>query len=118
MITEASARQLIMLQTDILSGCDVVKYVIPALVHFIALADEKLKERVLRLMCTLSIINEGIPREVYANLTTGFVQAYGVKEILRLTLLEKAKLLHPKKGDWSSVLLCIKEGSRHVRLCS
>jgi len=109
LLTLPNTRQLIVLQTDILSGCDIPKYVIPPLEYFIAQGDERLKERVLRLMCILSIINEGLPKDVYMNLTKGFVQAYGVREMLRLTLLEKAKLLYPRKGGWTSVSLDIKE---------
>jgi len=66
--------------------------------------DEKIKTKLLRILCILSITNCGIPKEKYIDLTKAFIQAYGPMEIIRLSLLEKFGFLKQKKSDsWDLV---------------
>lgn len=54
--------------------------------------------RLLRLMCLVSLTNNGVPKDACALLRKEFVDAFGVSELLRLLNLERAGLLKKKES--------------------
>ncbi len=90
-------KQMVALEPKIILADSFPKEVVAALELEIAKCEEK--TRLLRLLCLLSLTNNGIPKDSYALLTKEFVDAFGVSELMRILNLERVGLLKRKETD-------------------
>ena len=63
------------------------------------------KTRLLRVLCLLSLVMNGLPKDLYNTLTKIFVEAFGISEVLRIMNLEKAGILRKDRtgSSWKSI---------------
>ena len=62
------------------------------------------RKYLLKNLCLLSLINNGIPKDIYNLLTREFVDAFGISEMLRLLNLERTGILRRDKtiASWKA----------------
>ena len=73
------------------------------------------KERLLRLMCLLSLTENGIDEKKYYSLTNSFIYAFGLEETLRIMNLKKVGLLKIKPKSISSFLGISKDHWKDIK---
>ncbi|MDR3549589.1 MAG: hypothetical protein P4M11_15195 [Candidatus Pacebacteria bacterium] len=95
-VAKRRTKQIYALQTGMVSDGGVAKYVIDPLELMICKGQKV--DKVLRMMCLLSVINKGIKEDLYTKLTKTFVSSFGVHELLRLMQLERVGLFTTKSG--------------------
>ncbi len=55
------------------------------------------KTRLLRILCLLSVVHNGLPKDWYNTMFKEFVDAFGPEELLRLMNLERAGIFHRER---------------------
>ena len=104
LVDKHSFKQLAEMEPKIIMSDEFPKDVPGFLEMEIAKCEEK--TRLLRLMCLLSLVGNGLPKDVYTTLTKEFVDAFGITEMLRLLNLERAGILRKEKSGgipWKNV---------------
>lgn len=102
-MSKQSFKHLLNLEPKIVQANQMPKDVLDSLELEIAKCDEK--TRLLRIMCLLSLTQNGLPKDTYNLLTKEFVDAFGISELMRIMNLERAGLLkRQEKGTNFSTL--------------
>lgn len=98
-----SFKHMLNMEPKIVMADGLPKDVMECLELEIAKCEEK--TRLLRLLCLLSLTQNGLPKDYYNLITKEFVDAFGIEELLRILNLERAGLLkRQEKGVPFSVL--------------
>jgi len=96
LVIKHSFKQMVSMEPKIILADSVPKDVLEFLDIEIAKCEDK--PRLLRLLCLISIINNGIPKDNYASLTKEFVDAFGISELMRIMNLERVGILKKKES--------------------
>jgi len=92
-------KHLLNLEVTVISRSKPYDTIITALEKEIPIIEDA--ERVLRILCLLSLTSDGLPKDKYNSLMKMFVAKYGIEESLRLINLERAGLFKERSQKLS-----------------
>ena len=103
LVAKSSFKQILEMEFKVINSDDYPKEVVQALELEIAKCEGE--SHLLRIMCLLSLISNGLPKDVYNMLTKEFVDAFGIAEVLRIMNLERAGILRKERTGvvWKNV---------------
>eukprot|EP01022_Parablepharisma_sp_SALTPOND_P014660 TRINITY_DN2012_c0_g1_i1.p2 TRINITY_DN2012_c0_g1~~TRINITY_DN2012_c0_g1_i1.p2 ORF type:complete len:503 (-),score=63.72 TRINITY_DN2012_c0_g1_i1:2036-3544(-) len=96
LVIKHNFKQMVSMEPKVILADTLPKEVIDFLELEIAKCEEK--ERLLRLLCLLSLTNNGLPKDAYNLLMKEFIDAFGIAELMRVLNLEKVGLLKKKES--------------------
>jgi len=98
-----SFKHMLNMEPKIVQANAMPKEILESLELEIAKCEDRTK--ILRILCLLSVTQNGLSKESYAYLTKEFADAFGIAELMRIMNLERAGLLkRQEKGTPFSVL--------------
>ena len=94
-VAKTAFKQVLEMEIKMITSDDVPKEVIQTLEMEISKCENR--TQLLRIMCLLSLVNNGLSKDTYNSLTKEFVDAFGISELMRILNLDRAGILRKER---------------------
>eukprot|EP00826_Nyctotherus_ovalis_P053979 TRINITY_DN7048_c0_g5_i4.p1 TRINITY_DN7048_c0_g5~~TRINITY_DN7048_c0_g5_i4.p1 ORF type:complete len:567 (+),score=191.38 TRINITY_DN7048_c0_g5_i4:1105-2805(+) len=103
LVAKPGFKQVLEMEIKTITADDVSREVMQNLEMEITKCENR--TQLLRVMCLLSLVNNGLSKEQYNTLTKEFVDAFGISELMRILNLDRAGILRKEKtgAAWKSL---------------